>query len=115
MNAGMQVPDVGFEVLRIILPRDPVHPRRRIPLEPGIRILEQVDAHMVEQRGEPFLLPCLCYLPYTIEPLGHTFPARRPARAWLDPVPLGPRPSLHPLRGRSPGVVRRLHRYYGEV
>jgi hypothetical protein len=40
MNAGMQIRDVGFEVLRIILPHDPVHPRRRIPLEPGIGILE---------------------------------------------------------------------------
>jgi hypothetical protein len=66
MNAGMHVCDVGFEVLRIILPGDPVHPRRRIPLEPGIGILEEVDAHMLEQRGEPFLLPCLCCLPYAV-------------------------------------------------
>jgi hypothetical protein len=36
----MQVHKVGFEVLRIILPPDPVHPRYRIPLEPGIGILE---------------------------------------------------------------------------
>src|ERR1700680_2667874 len=115
MNASMQVHYVGFKVLRIFLPRDPVHPRRRIPLEPEIGILEQVDAHMVEQRGEPFLLPCLCCLPYTVQPLGHTFPAWRPAHAWLDPVPLGLRPSLHPLRGRLPSFVRRLHRYYGGV
>jgi hypothetical protein len=40
MNAGMQVHNVGFKVLRIILPRDPVHPRHRIPLEPEIGILE---------------------------------------------------------------------------
>jgi hypothetical protein len=40
MNAGMQVHDVGFEVLLIVLPSDPVHPRCRIPLEPGIGILE---------------------------------------------------------------------------
>jgi len=30
-------------------------------------------------------------------------------------VPLGPRPSLHLLRSRSPGVVRWLRRYYGGV
>src|SRR5437764_14851061 len=30
-------------------------------------------------------------------------------------VPLGPRPSLHPLRSRCSGLVRRLHRYYGGV
>ena len=32
------------------------------------------------------------------------------ARAVLTRVPLGPRPSLHQLRGRSPVVVRRLRR-----
>jgi hypothetical protein len=27
MNAGMQFPDIGFEVLRVLLRRDPVHSR----------------------------------------------------------------------------------------
>jgi len=30
-------------------------------------------------------------------------------------IPLGQAPSLHPLRGRLPGVVRGLRRYYGPV
>ncbi len=30
-------------------------------------------------------------------------------------VPLGPRPSLRPLRSQCSGLVRRLHRYYGGV
>src|ERR1700689_1438272 len=30
---------------------------------------------MVEQCGEPFLLPCSCCLPHTVQSLGHTFPA----------------------------------------
>src|SRR5258708_23737549 len=29
---------------------------------------------MVEQSGEPFLLSFLCYLPHTVQPLGHAFP-----------------------------------------
>ena len=33
----------------------------------------------------------------------------------LARVPLGPRPSLHRLRRRSPGLVRWLPRYYGGV
>src|SRR4051812_11053167 len=43
------------------------------------------------------------------------FPALCPARALLARVPLGPRPSLHRLRRRSPGLVRWLPRYYGGV
>src|SRR4051795_2254952 len=43
------------------------------------------------------------------------FPALCPARALLARVPLGPRPSLHRLRRRSPGLVRWLRRYYGGV
>ena len=42
-------------------------------------------------------------------------PVLSPARAVLTRVPLGPRPSLHQLRGRSPVVVRRLRRYSREV
>src|SRR5215475_2836424 len=40
MNAGMQPSDVGFEVLRVLLPRDPVHSRSRTPLEPEVGIRE---------------------------------------------------------------------------
>ncbi len=45
----------------------------------------------------------------------HAFPVLRPARALLARIPLGPRPSLHRLRSGSPGLVRRLHSYYGGV
>src|SRR6516225_6149076 len=30
---------------------------------------------MVEQSGEPFLLSFLCYLPHTVQPLGHALPS----------------------------------------
>jgi hypothetical protein len=62
---------------------------------------------MVEKRGELFLLPLPCGLPYTAQRLGHASPALRPVRALLTRVPLGPRPWLRQLRHRSPGFVRR--------
>ena len=46
---------------------------------------------------------------------GAPFPARCPGRVLLVPVPLGPPPSLHPLRRHRSGFVRRLLRYYGSV
>src|ERR1039458_2214230 len=54
-------------------------------------------------------------LPYVAQRLGHAFPVLCPARAVLPRIPLGPRPSLPRLRSRSPGLVRRLRRYYGGV
>ena len=59
---------------------------------------------------EPFLLPLPCSLPYTLR-----LPVLCPARVRLNRVPLGPRPWLHLLRSRLPGLVRRLRRYYGGV
>jgi hypothetical protein len=70
---------------------------------------------VVQERGEPFLLPQPCRLPYAVQRLGHASPVLRPARALLTRVPLGPRPWLHRLRCRLPGFVRRLHCYYGGV
>jgi len=54
-------------------------------------------------------------LPYVLRRRGHAFPALCPARAASVRVLLGLRPSLHRLRCRSPGLVRRLRCYYGGV
>ena len=70
---------------------------------------------MVEKRGELFLLPLPCGLPYAVQRLGHTSPALRPVRALLTRVPLGSQPWLRQLRHRSPGFVRRLRRYYSGI
>ena len=50
-------------------------------------------------------------MPYAIQRLGHASPVLCPVRALLAHVPLGPRPWLHRLRRRSPGLVRRLRSY----
>src|SRR5258706_3664661 len=54
-------------------------------------------------------------LPYAAQRLGHASPDLRPVRALPIRVSLGPRPSLHRLRHRKTGFVRRLHSYYGGV
>src|SRR5436309_2476408 len=46
---------------------------------------------------------------------GHACPARRPGRALLARIPLGPGPWLHQLRSRSLHLVRRLLSYYDRV
>jgi hypothetical protein len=56
-----------------------------------------------------------CCLTYPLERAWRTGPALCPECVALLRVPLGPAPSLHHLRRRSFGVVRRLRRYYGPV
>jgi len=76
---------------------------------------QRFDTDMVEERSELFLLPLLCDVPYAIQRLGHASPVLCPVRALLSRVSLGPRPSLHRLRSRSPGFVRRLPGHYAGV
>src|SRR6266404_3704183 len=61
---------------------------------------------MVEQSGEPFLLSFLCYLPHTVQPLGHAFPTLCRVHVRLNDVLLRLCPSLPSLRGRLPSLVR---------
>src|ERR1700736_3894619 len=63
----------------------------------------------------PLLPPLLCGLPDALQRVCHAFPVLCPARALLARVRLGSCPSLHPLRRRLPGIVRRLLRYYGRI
>ena len=70
---------------------------------------------MVQKRREPNSLIPSCSFSYATQCRGHAFPALRLARAAPGRIALGPAPSLHRLRGRRRGVVRRLRRYYGQV
>ena len=115
MDPVVQIREVSLQVCLVVLPRQPVHAWGGITLEREERFPEQINAEVVEERGEPFLLPVPCGCPYTVQRLGHAFPVLRPARALLSRLPLGPRPWLHQLRARLPGFVRRLHSYYGRV
>src|SRR3954463_12046377 len=81
------------------------------PQEWQLASLHQIRAGPIRALGSH--LGCLTAkrsysLPYACQRLGHAYPVLSPARALLEHVPLGPRPSLHQLRRRSPVVVRRL-------
>ena len=103
MDPCVQISEVSVKVCGIGRPSHAVHAGSRLALERVERFPEQIDAQMVEERGEPRLLPLPCGLPYTGERLGHASPvscrrralsARRPVRAVLVRVPLGCRRSV---------------------
>ena len=56
-----------------------------------------------------------CCQTYSLQRTARALPALSPRRVLLARVPLGQSPSLHRLRRRLPGLVRRLHRYYETV
>jgi len=60
--------------------------------------LDQIDIELVQQRGEPLLLPFPRRLAHTVQPLGHAWPVLCRWRVGLPAVLLGPRPSLPNLR-----------------
>ncbi len=93
----------------------PVNAGCRLVRQPRKGLAQKVDRDVVQQRGEPLVLPLSRRSPYTLKRLGHAGPALGPGHALLDRVSLGPLPSLHRLRRRNLGFVRRLPRYYGGV
>ena len=116
MDSRVQVLEIPLQVCLVVLPCHPVYSRYRVALQGVERQLEQVGIDVVQQRGEPFLLPDLCCLTYALQRLGHASPHLRAVRALPDRVPLDPRPLLCRLRRRkTAGLVRRLHRSYGRV
>src|SRR5208337_2617621 len=65
--------------------------------------------------GELCILVQCCRLSYPRQRTRRVYPALSPERVLLAQVPLGQTPSLHLLRRRCSGFVRRLPRYYGSV
>src|SRR5262249_49994318 len=49
----------------ILLPRHSIYSGRGLPLQSVKAVPEQIQSHMVEQSGEPFLLPYRCCLSHT--------------------------------------------------
>ena len=110
-----EIGEPAVEIGLVVPPRQPVDARSCVPLQSVERVPKSIDVDVVQERGEPRLLIQPCGLPYAVQALWRALPTLRSERAFLSRVPLGPRPSLHRLRRRSPVHVRRLHRYYGGV
>ena len=53
----MQVHELGLEVCVIVLPCQPVYTGGGVPFQLNERKPEEINADVVEERGEPFLLP----------------------------------------------------------
>src|SRR5258706_14436426 len=70
---------------------------------------------MVEQSGEPLLLPFPCYFPHTVQPLGHALPVLCRGHVRLNDVLPRLCPFLPNLRGRVSFLVWLVHRYCGTV
>ena len=101
VDPSVQIFKPWLKLCLVVLPCHAVHAGGDFALERVEHQPERVDVNLVEKRGEPCLLPLPCGVPYAAQRLGHTLPALRPECALLVRVPLGPRPSLHRLRGRS--------------
>jgi hypothetical protein len=65
----MQILEIALEVRLVGLPGQSIHAGRGLLLELMKRLAEQIDADVVQERGEPFLLPLPCGLPYAFQRL----------------------------------------------
>ena len=69
LDPVIQLLEPALEACLVVRPRQSIHARRGILLKLVERLFEQVDADVVEERGEPLLLPFLCDFPYAVQRL----------------------------------------------
>src|SRR5438552_7255843 len=115
MHPTVPIGESIFQSGFILLPLHAIDSRRRLTLERVKAVTEESDVQMVEQSGEPFLLPFPRCLPHTVQSLGHALPALCRTHVRLNDVLLSLCPSLPSLRGSLRFSVRLVHRYYGTV
>ena len=111
----MEIPEMTLQVLPVRLPRDLIDPGCRLWVQPQVASPESVDAHVVQERGEPRLPITTSCLTYPVQRTGRAPPALCPVRVLLARVPLGQTPSLPAVRCPSWGFVLAVRRYYGPV
>src|SRR5580704_2590074 len=111
----VQVLQLLFKVLSVGLPRHAVDAHRRVPFERKVTLLQEIDADVMQQRGEPHTLALSRRLAHGDESVRRGIPAQCPGRGRLAAVPLGRGPSLHGLRRGQALFVRPLLRYYDPV
>src|SRR5262245_19599649 len=69
MDPIVQILEIALEFRLVVLPGQPIYAGCCVLLKFVERISEQLDADMVEERGEPLLLPFLCDFPYAFQRL----------------------------------------------
>jgi len=111
-----EILEVVLEGLAVVPPRLSVHTSCGVPLQLEVSKPQSVDpVDVMQKSGELYILLQCCRLSYLRQFAGRVDPALSPERVLLAQVPLGQTPSLHLLRRRCSGFVRRLPRYYGSV
>ena len=111
-----EVVEILFQSLPVVPPRLAVDSCRRVPLQGEVRAPQSFQViDMVKERREPLLPVLVGSLSYPLERAWRADPTQCPGCVLLGRFPLGQPPSLHRLRGRFLGFVRRLSRYYGAV
>src|SRR3974377_1209619 len=103
---AVQIDESILQAGCILLPSHAIDSGSSSTLKGVEAVAEYSDAQVVEQGGEPFLLPSSCCLPHTVQSLGHVFPALCRTHVRLNDVLLSLCPSLPDLRGRLPFLVR---------
>src|SRR6201987_383276 len=98
MNPAAKINEPTFRSGFVLLPTDTIDSRRSLTLESVEAIAQQRGVNVVEQGGEPLLLPFPCCFSHTVQPLGHAVPALCREPVWLTDVLLHLRPSLPHLR-----------------
>src|SRR5262249_21756838 len=63
----VQALEIALEVCFVGLARQPVHAGNRVLLKLAERLSKQFRADVMEERGEPLLLPSLCDFPYALQ------------------------------------------------
>ena len=106
----MKILKVGLQVFAVVLPRHAVHPGGGLRVQRPVSRPQALDIDVVKERGEPHILVLLCNSAHTIQITGHAQSGTASGTCFTGRVPLGQAPSLHHLRPRFPGLVRRLHR-----
>ena len=69
MDPLVQVPDLAVEVCLVVLPRQSIRSGGSVLPQCVERRPQHPDINVVEERGEPFLLPFPCSFPYAVQPL----------------------------------------------
>ncbi len=111
-----KVLEIVLKGLAVVPPRLTVYTGCSVPLQlEECKPQSVTPVDVMHQSGELHILVRFCRLSYLFQLTRRADPALSPGRVLLAQVSLGQTPSLHLLRRRCSGFVRRLLRYYGSV